>query len=155
MELKYYIIRRLLILIPTVLGLLLLTFILLRAIPVSDLIANYVNQHASLQQRAIEKQQAIALLGIGKPLPEQFFIYIVDIIHGNLGNMYSNFYSGSVLVMACTCTSIIPWKKHRTSWCLWPSHSWSGLSINSTGWIYSQWCFTAYAHVTCGLYLER
>ena len=98
MELKYYIIRRLLILIPTVLGLLLLTFILLRAIPVSDLIANYVNQRATPQQRAIEKQQALALLGIGKPLPEQFYIYIVDIIHGNLGNMYSAFYSGPVLL---------------------------------------------------------
>lgn len=98
MELKYYIIRRLLILIPTALGLLLMTFILLRAIPVNDLIANYVNQRASPAQRAIEKQQAITLLGIGQPLPEQFYIYIVDILHGNLGNMYSNFYSGPVIV---------------------------------------------------------
>ena len=98
MDLKYYIIRRLLILIPTVLGLLLFTFILLRAVPVSDLIANYVYQNASPAQKAIEKKQAIALLGIGLPLPEQFYIYVVDIIHGNLGNMYSSFYSGPVMV---------------------------------------------------------
>ena len=97
MELKYYIIRRLLVLIPTIIGLLLLTFILLRAVPVNDLIANYINQKATPAQKLIEKKQAIILLGLGQPLPQQFFTYLTDIANGNLGNMYSAYYNGAVL----------------------------------------------------------
>ncbi len=97
MELRYYIIRRFLILIPTLFGLVLLTFILLRAIPTSDLIASFISQKATAQERVIEKQQAIAYLGLNQPLPVQFLYYLNDIIHGNLGVMYTSFYTGPVM----------------------------------------------------------
>ncbi|EQB66558.1 MAG: hypothetical protein AMDU2_EPLC00006G0115 [Thermoplasmatales archaeon E-plasma] len=103
MELKYYIIRRLLVLIPTLLGLLLLTFILLDALPKSFLIEQFVNHKLPIPAQNLEKQQAITTLGLNLSPPEQFLIYVNNLIHGNWGFMYPNsegygsYYSGPVL----------------------------------------------------------
>ena len=104
MELKYYIIRRLLVLIPTLLGLLLLTFIMLNALPQSYLIQQFIPQKVlSKAQRQADVQLAINTLGLNRPLPVQFLIYVNSIIHGNWGFMYPNasggtsFYTGPVL----------------------------------------------------------
>jgi peptide/nickel transport system permease protein len=103
MELKYYIIRRLLVLIPTLLGLLLLTFLLLDALPKTFLIEQFVNHKLPVTQQLLEKKQAIATLGLNYPTPVQFLIYVNNLIHGNWGYMYPNsqgygsYYTGSVL----------------------------------------------------------
>lgn len=103
MELKYYVIRRLLVLIPTLLGLLLLTFILLDALPQSFLLEQFVNHKLPVSQQIIEKNQARITLGLNLPVPEQFLIYVNNLIHGNWGFMYPNsegygsYYSGPVL----------------------------------------------------------
>ena len=103
MELKYYIIRRLLVLIPTLLGLLLLTFIMLNALPQSFLTSQFVPQNTPPHQRAIDITIAKRVLGLNYPVPVQFLIYVNNIIHGNWGFMYpeysgsSSFYTGPVL----------------------------------------------------------
>lgn len=104
MELKYYVIRRLLLLIPTLLGLLLLTFIMLNALPQSYLIQQFI-PHKVLSQTQINNYKTLAIntLGLNYPTPVQFLIYVNSIIHGNWGYMYPNFsggtsfYSGPVL----------------------------------------------------------
>ncbi len=101
MELKYYIIRRLLVLIPTLLGLLLLTFIMLDALPQHYLTAQFLSQRANSTQRAAEIAQARIALGLNYPTPVQFLFYINNLIHGNWGFMYPSgfgaFYTGPVL----------------------------------------------------------
>jgi peptide/nickel transport system permease protein len=105
MELKYYIIRRLLVLIPTLLGLLLLTFILLNALPQSFILQQFVNYHLPPGSPTPSQQEAQAriTLGLNLPIPEQFLIYVNNLMHGNWGFMYpsssgvGSYYTGPVL----------------------------------------------------------
>ena len=60
MELKYYIIRRLLLLIPTLLGLVLLVFLLMRMFPDTYLIARYINPKSGIPY-SVQAEQARAL----------------------------------------------------------------------------------------------
>ncbi|BAB60497.1 ABC transport system permease protein P1P2A1A2 [Thermoplasma volcanium GSS1] len=96
MELRFFIIRRLLLLIPTLIGLTLLTFILVRALPTSLLLSQYVNPHSTLP-RSVQIAHAKAILGLDYPVPIQYFFYLAALIHGNWGFMVSNFYTGPVL----------------------------------------------------------
>lgn len=95
MELRYFVIRRLLLLIPTLLGLTVITFILLRALPIGTVLSQYINPHAGNIPLQIER--AKILLGLNYPAPLQYFFYINNLLHGNLGYMQSTFYNGSVL----------------------------------------------------------
>ncbi|MHB8360306.1 MAG: ABC transporter permease [Thermoplasmataceae archaeon] len=103
MELKYYIIRRLLVLIPTLMGLLLLTFIMLDALPQSYLLAQFVNRKPGAPTVAVQEAHARILLGLNYPVPVQFLVYVNNLIHGNWGFMYPNsagygsYYTGPVL----------------------------------------------------------
>ncbi|MGC8609301.1 MAG: ABC transporter permease, partial [Thermoplasmata archaeon] len=96
MELRLFIIRRLLLLIPTILGLTVLTFILMRALPTALLISQYINPHSTLS-RAAQVAQIKALLGLNYPVPVQYFFYISSILHGSWGYMETAFYTGPVL----------------------------------------------------------
>lgn len=96
MELRFFIIRRLLLLIPTVIGIVLIVFVLMRAVPNYVLEAPYVNPTSPIpikeQMTAIGNQ-----LGLQYPMPVQFFYYVSNLIHGNWGMMQSAFYTGPVL----------------------------------------------------------
>lgn len=96
MELRYFILRRLLLLIPTILGIILIVFILMRAVPNSVLEAPYVNPNSPIpiteQMAAIGNQ-----LGLQYPFPVQFLYYVSNLAHGNWGMMQSPFYTGPVL----------------------------------------------------------
>ncbi|MDQ0189044.1 ABC transporter permease [Alicyclobacillus cycloheptanicus] len=81
-----YIVKRLLLFIPTVLGITVITFLLLHLIP-GDPGMVILGQNAS--PAAVKHLDA--LLGLNKPLYVQLWIYIQNLLHGNLGNsIYQN-----------------------------------------------------------------
>ncbi|MEM0134986.1 MAG: ABC transporter permease [Thermoplasmatales archaeon] len=96
MELRYYIIKRLIAIIPTIIGVTVLTFILVRSIPVDLLVSQYVNPNSTVPI-AVQKQNAITSLGLNLPAPVEYFIYLKDLFTGSWGSMTSSFYSGPVL----------------------------------------------------------
>lgn len=84
MELRFYIIRRLLVLIPTVLGLTLLMFLLEAMIPNYLLEIPYYNPHSQIPM-SVQLHNAELLLGLNLPLPLRYFKYLWLLLHGNLG----------------------------------------------------------------------
>lgn len=72
--------RRLLGALPNLVGVVVITFVLTRALP-GDPAAYFAGGAAT--QEAIE--QVRVQLGLDRPLVEQFFRYVVDLAHGNLG----------------------------------------------------------------------
>ncbi|MBP7066595.1 ABC transporter permease [Ferrovibrio sp.] len=73
--------QRLVSAIPSILGVLVVTFLLTRALP-GDPAVYFAGPAAS--QEAIE--QIRKSLGLDKTLPEQFLVYVTDLMRGNLGN---------------------------------------------------------------------
>ena len=73
--------RRIFAAVPSVLGVILITFILTRALP-GDPAAYFAGPAAS--QEAID--QIRETLGLNRSLPEQFFIYIQELLRGDLGS---------------------------------------------------------------------
>ena len=76
--------KRLLTVLPTLIGVVIVTFLLTRALP-GDPAAYFAGPAAS--KEAVE--QIRVSLGLDKPLPEQFVRYVKDLTHGNLGNSLS------------------------------------------------------------------
>lgn len=78
-----YIIKRLTLIIPTLIGITLITFILIKNIP-GDPVYGLVGQRAS--QELIEKYKGS--LGLGETFLKQYTNYLKMILKGNLGNSY-------------------------------------------------------------------
>src|SRR5690242_17909604 len=76
--------KRLLTVIPTLIGVVVVTFLLTRALP-GDPAAYFAGPAAT--KEAIE--QVRKNLGLDKPLPEQFIRYVRDLARGDLGNSLS------------------------------------------------------------------
>jgi ABC-type dipeptide/oligopeptide/nickel transport system permease component len=72
--------RRLLAAIPTLLMLSLIVFVVLRLIP-ADPLAMMLPPNATPADAALLRHQ----LGLDKPIPSQFLIWLVNALHGNLG----------------------------------------------------------------------
>lgn len=70
--------------IPTLFGVIVVTFIITRALP-GDPAAYFAGPAATPESIA----QVRAALGLDKPLPEQFVLYVRDLATGNLGNSIS------------------------------------------------------------------
>lgn len=96
MELKYFILRRVLLMIPTILGLTILVFFLLRLIPNALLVSQLINPHSTLP-RVVQEKLAEQQLGLNYPMPLQYFFYINNLLHGNWGYMTTTIFSGPVL----------------------------------------------------------
>lgn len=80
MKLIWFILRRVLLLIPVLAGILLITFTLSRVVP-ADPVKFAAGQNATDKMvEALRKEY-----GLDKPLPEQFVNYIKNIAQGNLG----------------------------------------------------------------------
>jgi len=79
----YFVLKRALIAVPTLLGLALVTFLLLRAIP-GDPALGLVGERAD--PKAIEAVRRD--LGVDRPMPVQFVGYLNLLAHGNLGRSY-------------------------------------------------------------------
>lgn len=94
MKLSYYIIRRLLLLIPMVIGATLIVFLLTRAGGVNMVIAAYLNPHLPY---APQRVAIMKMLNLNQPLYIQYFYFIWNMIHGNLGYTRTGVYSGPVV----------------------------------------------------------
>lgn len=75
------ILRRLITVIPTLIGVIIVTFLLTRVLPGDP--AVYFAGPAATPQSIADIRKS---LGLDKPLPEQFLRYVDDLAHGNLGN---------------------------------------------------------------------
>jgi peptide/nickel transport system permease protein len=77
-----YIARRLLLLIPVLLGMTLISFAVTKAIPTDPIIA-------SISQEASNHPEIVAAYrqkwGLDKPLPEQYLTYLWNLLHGDMG----------------------------------------------------------------------
>jgi peptide/nickel transport system permease protein len=82
MPLHVYILRRLILMIPLLLGITLVSFILANAVPGDPLLAN-------LGQRAMSDPQIVAAFkaewGLDQPATTQYFTYLRNLLTGNLG----------------------------------------------------------------------
>lgn len=78
-----FVIRRLLLAVPVLFGILFVTFALARLIPGDPC-------RAMLGERATDEvcDAFVARFGLNKPIPEQFAIYLGDVVKGDLGNSF-------------------------------------------------------------------
>ena len=82
-QISFYILRRLLYLIPQVFVVSLITFVVVRLLP-----ANPAFKLAGPAASAENIHQIEIRLGLNKPIFTQFWIYLNDLVHGNLGNSF-------------------------------------------------------------------
>jgi len=82
MNLGLYILRRLLILIPMIVGITLITFVVSRALPADPIVTN-------LGQAAQDNPAVVTSYrhrwGLDKPLPTQYLTYVGNLLHGDFG----------------------------------------------------------------------
>ncbi len=91
MGLREYIIRRLLLLIPTMLGVVVLIFAVLQIIPPEARAVIYITNPRQVQNIGLIVEQ----YGLDRPVWEQFVTYLAEVVHGNFG--YSVYYNQPVL----------------------------------------------------------
>src|SRR5438477_12788497 len=80
MQLRYYILRRLLFFVPVLFGLSLITFTISHLVP-GDPVGLAAGPGATPQ----EIEQLQLEFGTKKPLPEQYLTYMSNLLHGDLG----------------------------------------------------------------------
>ncbi len=80
-----YAARRLALMVLVILGVTVVTFLLTHVVPVNPVLA-YVGDHAP--PSVVEHMRQT--LGLDKPLPLQYWIYMVNLLHGNLGISIAN-----------------------------------------------------------------
>ena len=78
-----YMTQRVLLLLPTLIGVTLIVFALVRIVP-GGIVSALLGQDAT-PQKAKELTHA---LGLDKPIIEQYFLWIRDVLHGDLGRSY-------------------------------------------------------------------
>ena len=78
-----YIIGRLLLMVPTLLGVAILTFVIMRVVP-GDVVALRYSQSGSVPQEVIDRERD--QLGLNKPLHEQFADFMGGILRFDFGN---------------------------------------------------------------------
>src|SRR3990170_3737106 len=78
-----YIIGRLLLMVPTLLGVAILTFVIMRVVP-GDVVALRYSQTGSVPQEVIDRERD--QLGLNKPLHEQFADFMGGILRFDFGN---------------------------------------------------------------------
>lgn len=88
-----YIIRRLILVIPTIIGVTLIVFLLTRAGGTNMIIAAYINPRVPY---AIQKAALIAQFHLNQPLYVQYIYFINGLIHGDWGYTKTPIFSGPV-----------------------------------------------------------
>jgi peptide/nickel transport system permease protein len=84
-----YLIRRILLMVPTLFGITLLTFLLLRLSPINPALAKGAGSaeggHAMTAQ---QREDMIKFYGLDKPAWEAYFIWLGKVLHGNLSDSF-------------------------------------------------------------------
>ncbi|MEM4312799.1 MAG: ABC transporter permease [Thermoplasmata archaeon] len=94
MKLSTYIIRRTLMLIPTLIGLSVIVFLLSRAGGINLIISAYINPHLPYD---IQRQQLINEFHLNDPIWVQYYYYMVGLFQGNWGYTRTPIYTGPVI----------------------------------------------------------
>lgn len=82
---RAYVVRRLLLMVPVVVGVSVIIFFILRAIP-GDAIDAQLQEAGQLTEA--ERAQARRELGLDKPVWQQYFIWVGNLLRGDLGRSY-------------------------------------------------------------------
>src|SRR5579885_2926736 len=82
MSLGSFLIRRLLLIIPVLIGITLVTFIVSHAVPADPITAN-LGQRAQDDPSIVDRYRH--KWGLDQPLPVQYVIYVKNLLHGDLG----------------------------------------------------------------------
>ncbi|HSR10847.1 MAG TPA: ABC transporter permease [Thermodesulfobacteriota bacterium] len=80
---RQYLIKRLLLMIPTLLGVAVLIFLLMRVVPGDLVELKHAGEGASVSAETLQKERE--LLGLDKPLYYQFGAWVWDIVRGDFG----------------------------------------------------------------------
>jgi len=80
---RQYLIRRVLLMIPTLLGVALVIFLLMRVVPGDIVELKYAGEGASISKETLQKERE--LLGLDKPLYYQFGSWMWGLMRGNFG----------------------------------------------------------------------
>jgi peptide/nickel transport system permease protein len=80
---RQYLIRRVLLMIPTLLGVAVVIFLLMRVVPGDIVELKYAGEGAAVSQESLQKERE--LLGLDKPLWYQFGSWIWGLMRGNFG----------------------------------------------------------------------
>ena len=83
MKLARYVVRRLLLLIPVLLGVSIFTFVLIRVLP-GDPVRTVMPQTATPADIAAARHR----FGLDRPIVAQYWIWLRDLLHGKLGNSF-------------------------------------------------------------------
>lgn len=88
MELRYFVLRRVLLMFPTFIGITVFAFILLRSFPNYVLASDFINLHGASSGNVpipILVDQASERLGLNYPIPVQYFYFLQNFLTGNWG----------------------------------------------------------------------
>ncbi|MFI5449784.1 MAG: ABC transporter permease [Candidatus Bathyarchaeia archaeon] len=96
MKRRFYIARRLLLLLPTLLGLTLIVFTISHVGGTQRLVGSYINSHSTVPVQ-LQEQQVAERLHLNDPLYVQYFYWLAAFLQGNWGYTYTTIYSGTVL----------------------------------------------------------
>jgi peptide/nickel transport system permease protein len=80
-----YLLRRLLLLIPTLIGMSMLIFLMVRLLP-GDIVDSMVGMDPQVTQE--QRAELRHRFGLDAPIPVQYVRWVDDILHGNLGKSY-------------------------------------------------------------------
>ncbi len=80
---RQYLLKRLLLMIPTLLGVAIVIFLLMRVVPGDVVELKYSGEGSAVSAETIQKERQ--LLGLDKPLWQQFGVWVWDIARGNFG----------------------------------------------------------------------
>lgn len=98
-----YISRRLLLMIPTAVGITLVTFLMIHLIP-GDPAVTLLGMRASPHKVALLHRE----WGLNKPLPEQYWLFLTRILQGNFGNsLFYNSPATKIIVNESTVTLLL------------------------------------------------
>src|SRR5712691_1715717 len=95
MKLWVYVIRRIILLIPTLLGLTFLMFALTHVSGTDILLAEYINPHLSGTAKDAATKALVARFHLNDPLYIQYFYWLWQVVQGDLG---TSVYAGGIPV---------------------------------------------------------
>src|SRR4030042_1063522 len=80
-----YILRRLLLVVPTIVGVTILVFLMIRLMP-GDLVQQISGESAVLSEE--ERQEVREELGLNRPVFQQYFVWMGKVLRGDLGTSF-------------------------------------------------------------------
>jgi ABC-type dipeptide/oligopeptide/nickel transport system permease component len=96
LTLRYYIVRRLLLVVPTIIGLTLIVFILTHVGGDQRFLGEYINIHSPIPV-SVQEAQLIQKFHLDQPVIVQYFFWLAAFFRGDWGYTHTPIFSGPVL----------------------------------------------------------